>query len=36
MVSKGNHPQMTARFRVVKYYNFPRYMVSHSYGPKYQ
>ena len=24
MVSKGNHPQMAARFRLVKYYNLPR------------
>ena len=23
MVSKGNHPQMAARFRLVKYYNLP-------------
>ena len=26
MVSKGNHPQMAARFRLVKYYNLPRYV----------
>jgi hypothetical protein len=26
MVSKGNHPQMAARFRLVKYYNLPRYI----------
>ena len=26
MVSKGNHPQMAARFRLVKYYNLPRWM----------
>ena len=26
MVSKGNHPQMAARFRLVKYYNLPRFM----------
>ena len=26
MVSKGNHPQMAARFRLVKYYNLPRLM----------
>ena len=26
MVNKGNHPQMAARFRLVKYYNLPRYM----------
>jgi len=25
MVNKGNHPQMAARFRLVKYYNLPRY-----------
>ena len=25
IVSKGNHPQMAARFRLVKYYNLPRY-----------
>jgi hypothetical protein len=25
MVSKGNHPQMAARFRLVKYYNLPRF-----------
>jgi hypothetical protein len=24
MVNKGNHPQMAARFRLVKYYNLPR------------
>ena len=24
--SKGNHPQMAARFRLVNYYNLPRYM----------
>ena len=24
MVSKGNHPQMAARFRLVNYYNLPR------------
>ena len=29
MVSKGNHPQMAARFRLVKYYNLPRYMYIH-------
>ena len=29
IVSKGNHPQMAARFRLVKYYNLPRYMHSH-------
>ena len=27
MVSKGNYPQMAARFRLVKYYNLPRYIV---------
>ena len=26
LVIKGNHPQMAARFRLVKYYNLPRYM----------
>ena len=26
MVSKGNHPQMAEPFRLVKYYNWPRYM----------
>ena len=26
IVSKGNHPQMAARFRLVNYYNLPRYM----------
>ena len=25
MVNKGNHAQMAARFRLVKYYNLPRY-----------
>ena len=25
IVSKGNHPQMAALFRLVKYYNLPRY-----------
>ena len=29
MVSKGNHPQMAARFRLVKYYNLPRYVIIH-------
>ena len=24
IVSKGNHPQMAARFRLVNYYNLPR------------
>ena len=24
MVSKGNHPQMALRFRLVNYYNLPR------------
>jgi hypothetical protein len=27
IVSKGNHPRMAARFRLVKYYNLPRYMI---------
>ena len=26
IVSKGNHPQMAARFRLVNYYNLPRYV----------
>ena len=26
MINKGNHPQMAARFRLVKYYNLPRYI----------
>ena len=25
-VNKGNHPQMIARFRLVKYYNLPIYL----------
>ena len=25
MVSKGNHPQMAELFRLVNYYNLPRY-----------
>ena len=28
MVSKGNHPQMAARFRLVNYYNLPRSMLD--------
>jgi hypothetical protein len=28
MLNKGNHPQMAARFRLVKYYNLPRSMNS--------
>ena len=27
MAKKGNHPQMAARFRLVKYYNLPRYSI---------
>ena len=27
MANKGNHPQMAARFRLVKYYNLPRYSI---------
>ena len=27
MVSKGNHPQMAQQFRLVKYYNLPRYII---------
>jgi hypothetical protein len=26
MVIKGNHPQMAELFRLVKYYNLPRYI----------
>ena len=26
MVNKGNHPQMAALFRLVKYYNLPRFI----------
>ena len=26
IVNKGNHPQMAQQFRLVKYYNLPRYM----------
>jgi len=26
MVNKGNHPQMAWIFRLVNYYNLPRYM----------
>ena len=29
IVSKGNHPQMALRFRLVKYYNLPRYIDSY-------
>ena len=29
MVSKGNHPQMAELFRLVKYYNLPRYMFKY-------
>ena len=28
LVNKGNDPQMAARFRLVNYYNLPRYMKS--------
>ena len=28
MVSKGNHPQMAQHFRLVKYYNLPRYLLT--------
>ena len=31
MVNKGNHPQMAARFRLVKCYNLPRYMYIYIY-----
>ena len=27
MVGKGNHPQMAEPFRLVKYYNLPRFML---------
>ena len=27
MANKGNHPQMAARFRLVKSYNLPRYSI---------
>jgi hypothetical protein len=27
MVSKGKHPQMAARFRLVNYYNLPRWFI---------
>jgi hypothetical protein len=27
MVSKGNHPQRAQQFRLVKYYNLPRYLL---------
>ena len=34
MVSIGNHPQMAARFRLVKYYNLPRWMrLAYELGP---
>ena len=29
MVSKGNHPQMAARFRLMNYYNLPRCIIWH-------
>ena len=32
MVSKGHHPQMAQLFRLVKYYNLPRYIIP--YGSK--
>jgi len=28
MVNKGNHPQMAELFRLVNYYNLPRFMMS--------
>ena len=31
MVNKGNHPQMAARFRLVKYYNLPIYIYIYIY-----
>ena len=35
MVNKGNHPQMAQQFRLLKYYNFPRYMcLSPSQNPQ--
>ena len=32
MVNQGNHPKMAARFRLVKYYNLPRYVYIYIYG----
>ena len=32
MVSKGNHPQMAARFRLVNYYNLPRDIYIYHHG----
>ena len=28
MVSNGNHPQIAQQFRLVKYYNLPRYIMT--------
>ena len=33
MVSKGNHPQMAARFKLVKYYNLPRNIEHWEFSP---
>ena len=33
VVNKGNHPKMTASFRVVNYYNLPRYWKHDSKEP---
>ena len=35
MVSKGNHPQMALRFRLVNYYNLPRYIIIYIYIYRY-
>ena len=32
MVNKRNHPQMAQQFRLVKYYNLPRWVVWELYG----
>ena len=34
IVSKGNHPQMAARFRLVNYYNLPRYIKHECHGSR--
>ena len=34
MVSKGNHPQMAARFRLVKYFHLPRYIYTYIWNLK--
>ena len=33
IVNKGNHPQMAQQFRLVKYYNLPRYNVIYLLDP---